>query len=218
MRKSQALSILCGALAAAALTPAIAAAAEPAASYIAVHAGRNNLDHWPGDVNFGGPTVSGQLNLDSGAHLGIIAGRQYGANRFEVEYQRGRFKLTGATLGSVSGAVSGSGHYDVLTVGAYRRADFSQAVAGFAGVGVGAASVSLPQASFTGCNCFAAARSSGWVLQARVGLEFALASGHSVMAHYTWINLPGPHAGGTPSVDYDRHQVGVLSVGYKKTF
>lgn len=220
MKNDSAFQILAGAaLVAVSLLPAATAAAEPGGpAYIAAHIGRNNLDRWPASVNFGGPSVGGHLNLDEGAHLGLIAGRQYGANRFEVEYQRGRFDVTGAVLGALSGAVSGSGHYDALTIGAYRTAAFTTSLSGFAGIGVGAASVKIPQANFTACNCFPAARSTGWVVQARVGLEYAVANGHSLLAHYTWLNLPGPNAGGTPAVDYDRRRVGVVGVGYKKAF
>jgi hypothetical protein len=217
MIKHDALQFLVGAaLVAASALPA--AAAEPGISYFSAHIGRNNLDHWPASVSFGAPTVSGQVNLDEGTHFGIIGGLQYDANRFELEYQHGRFNVTGAALGPLSGAVSGSGHYDALTLGAYRTAVLRGNLSGFAGLGVGAASVSLPQANFTSCNCFPEARSTGWVLQARVGLEYALGSGHSVLAQYTWLSLPGPDAGNMPSVDYDRHHVGVIGLGYKKAF
>lgn len=220
MKNDSRLLFLAGAaFAAAALLPAAAVAAEPSGpTYLAAHIGRNNLDRWPASVNFGGPTVGGHLNLDEGANFGLIAGRQYGANRFELEYQRGRFDVTGAVLGAQSGAVSGSGHYDALTIGAYRTAAFTTSLSGFAGIGVGAASVKIPQANFTACNCFPAARSTGWMVQARVGLEYAVANGHALLAHYTWLNLPGPNAGTTPAVDYSRRGVGVLGVGYKKAF
>lgn len=209
---------LAGATLALAAIAAAPAGAQPATSYVGVHAGAHDLDRWPATVNFGGPAAAGEVRLDERGHFGVLGGRQYGANRFELEYQRGRFAVTGASLGPVAGPAGGSGHYDVLTLGAYRVFSLGSRVGAFAGAALGAATVRLPQAGFPGCNCFPAARSSGWAGQVRAGAEFDLGSGHLIFAHYSWLTLPGPGQGGTTSVAYDRQHANVLGVGYRKAF
>lgn len=194
------------------------AAAQPAASYLGVHAGSHDLDRWPASVNFGGPSSAGELRLDERGQFGVLGGRQYGANRFELEYQRGRFDVTGASLGAVSGPAGGSGRYDVLTLGAYRVFNLSGSLGAFAGAAIGAARVRLPQVGLTSCNCFAAARASGWAAQLRAGLEYQFGAGHALFAQYSWLRLPGADAGAGPVASYDRRSVETLGVGYRKAF
>lgn len=205
-------------LGAAALAIVAPVAAQPALSYLGVHAGTHDLDRWPATVNFGGPASAGELRLDGRGQFGVLGGRQYGANRFELEYQRGRFDVTGASLGPVSGAAGGDGHYDVLTLGAYRVFGLSASVGAFAGAAVGAARVRLPQVGFTGCNCFPAARSTGWAAQLRAGVEYQFGAGHALFAHYSWLRLPGADAGAAPAVSYDRRSVETVGLGYRKAF
>ena len=195
----------------------VAAQTRPA-TYVGVHLGAHDLDRWPGRVDFGGPTSDGHLSLDAGGIGGLLVGRQYGAMRYELEYQHGRFDVEGASLGGLSGASSGSGHFNLLTLGAYWTAPLGPRVTGFAGGAVGAARVSLPSAGFTGCNCFAAASRSGWAAQLRAGVDYEIATGTQVFGQFTALQLPGPRGGSAPSVSYDRRTVLALGIGLRRAF
>ena len=199
--------------------PLASQAAEPA-RYFGLHVGQNNLSSWNGNVDFGGGvSTGGNLSLDGGRHFGLQLGRQTEKARYEVEYQRGNFDLTGITLGPVSADAAGSGNYQALTANYYRIGEFSERWTGYAGLGIGLARVSLPGASFPGgCDCFAQARDTGFVWQARLGLEYRFDKGHHAFAQYTYLNLPGVDSGGTPGVSYDRKGVGAITIGYRKTF
>lgn len=188
--------------------------------YGAIHLGQNNLEEWPASVDFGGPTTPGQLKLDRSLHFGIIAGREKDQTRFEIEYQRGRAKIEQVALGAVTQAASGSGRYQALTVGAYRVFELNPALNAFIGLGIGWGSVSLPQLAPVGaCNCFAGAKDSGFVWQARIGAEYEFGRDQAILAQYTLLRLPGPSAsGGAPTAHYGSKRVGAFSVGYRNGF
>ena len=193
---------------------------DEAVYYAGGHLGVNLLGSWPGTVDFGGGIeVGGRLNLDQGEHYGLILGRQTEKGRFEIEYQRGGFDLTGASLGAVSRTVSGKGRYEALTLNAYRFRKLDEAWTAYVGVGIGWGRVRLPGADLGSvCNCLPAVSDGGFVYQGRLGLEYRFGDRHHLFGQYTWLNLPGPDSGGTPGVDYSRRGVGTLSIGYRRPF
>ncbi|HJV00359.1 MAG TPA: outer membrane beta-barrel protein [Burkholderiaceae bacterium] len=207
--------------AASAASAAPAAAAVPAAPgyYAAAQLGRNNLSRWPARVDFGGVGVDGELGLDRGLHGGVAVGRQTEHARFELEYQYGRFDISRMTLGPVSEPGSGGGHYQALTVNAYRTAAWTESLGAYAGVGLGWGAATLPSLRMSnGCNCFAGADHGGWLYQARLGLDYRLGPAHDLFVQYTWLRMPGGSGGEGPTVSYERRHVGAWSVGYRYHF
>lgn len=208
---------------AAALLLAIAAgpasAAEPS-NYAGVHLGANDLSSWPATVDFGADVrVDGRLDLDRGAHGGVMFGRQTERARFELEYQHGQAAIQSATLGPRSQSANGTARYDVLTVNAYRTQPITERFGVFAGLGLGWGSVTLPRlAPFNGCNCFSQAKRTGFVYQLRVGGEFDVSARDHVFLQYTSVRLPAPNAGGAPSIAYARRTAGVVGVGWRHNF
>ena len=199
--------------------PCGAQAAEPG-MYAGIHLGQNITSSWPATVDFGaGVRSGGGVGLDNGAHVGVIAGKQTPNARFEAEYQRGRIKVTDASLAAVSAPHSGTGHYDVFMLNAYRTLDLTPQFNAYAGVGIGYAKVKMPElAALAGCNCFRSASDNGLALQARLGTEYSFGSGHHLFAQYTALRLPGASSSGAPSVSYGRKTIGVVTAGYRKTF
>lgn len=198
-----------------------AAADEPSPHYyLGLQAGRNNLDNWNADVSFGaGVTLPGKVELDQGMHGGLVFGRQTEHARYEIEYQRGSFDLQSIELGPLKEAAGGSGHYEALTLSAYRTERLSDSVSGYLGAGIGFGKTKLPSASFsTGCHCFPAASGNGLAWQLRAGLEYDFAAAHKGFIQYTHLGLPSPDSGSTPGVDYDRKQIGIIGLGYRYVF
>lgn len=196
-----------------------AGAQESPKYYGTVHLGQNDLRAWDANVDFGGVNVGGQLKLDRTLHWGVIAGREKDRTRLELEYQRGSVKINQVTLGPVTQGVSGSGHYQALTVGAYRTLELTSDINAFGGVALGWGSVSLPGlGAVSSCNCFGAASDSGLVVQARLGAEYELAADNHVLLQYTWLRLPRASASSSPSVQYDRKTLGAWGVGYRAGF
>ena len=206
--------------AAMALLPAAALAAEPA-NYAGAHLGASNLDNWPVTVDFGaGVSANGNLATDSSWHGGFFIGRQTQNARFEVEYERGRVDIGGASLGLVGAAAGGgTGHYQALLLNAYRTHEFNPKLNGYAGIGIGVGAVSLPAlAPLTACNCFRGASNTELALQARLGAEYQADGGHRVFVQYTWLRLSGPDSGGVPAANYSNKTIGSVSAGYRKLF
>jgi opacity protein-like surface antigen len=209
-------------LAALAATAAIAQGADQPAYYAGLHAGVNDLHQWDGTVDFGaGVTVPGHVALGRGAHFGVFGGRQTEHARWEGELQGGRFAIKRIELGPQFENKSQSGHYEALTLNAYRFETLGDArrfdVYGALGVGWGR--VSLPQMGFTaGCNCFAAASKSGFAWLARAGLEYNFSEQDRVFVQYTLLGLPRPGSGSSPGVEYQRKTIGAASVGYRRLF
>lgn len=191
--------------------------------YAGFHLGRNDLDNWPAKVDFGaGIVVDGGMDLDSGKHVGLLLGKQSERARFELEYQQGRFELANLRLGPLSEPMGGSGHYEALTLNAYRRIPLHGDLSGFVGAGIGWGAISLPQAGFFGgCHCFPHASKSDWVYQGRLGLEYLIGAGNFAFAQYTWLKLPGAAeevSSDGPGVVYPRRSVGIFSIGYRSLF
>lgn len=187
--------------------------------YAGGHLGINQVSRWPASVDFGGVRVDGQLALDDGSQFGLLLGRQTEKGRFEVEYQRGGFDLTGASLGAVSRSLSGKGRYEALTLNAYRFHRLNEAWTAYVGAGIGWGRVRLPAADLGSvCDCLPAASDGGLAYQGRIGLEYRFGDRHHVFGQYNWLSLPGPAVGGAPGVDYGRRGVGALSIGYRRPF
>jgi opacity protein-like surface antigen len=218
--------LLAIALAAAALFPLAAAAQQrpapmqPAAPYYAgVHIGVNDVDDWSADVNFGGPTTPGNLQLDRGLHFGLMAGRRTENARFEVEYQHGRAGVDRVSLGGFTQPAGGRATYDALTINAYRTFAVARNVTAYVGGGLGWGRVKLPQlATVAGCNCFRGASDDGFVYQLRLGAEYEIMANQFVLAQYTLLHLPSLATGGAPSVDYTSKNVNIFTVGYRAGF
>lgn len=188
--------------------------------YLGLQGGRNNLNNWNADVSLGaGVTLPGKVNLDQGTQGGLILGRQTEHARYEIEYQHGSFDLQAINLGSQTQTVGGSGHYDALTLNAYRTESLSESISGYLGAGIGFGKTKLPGAGFSsGCHCFPAASGNGLTYQLRAGLEYDLAAPHKAFIQYTLLSLPGPDSGSNPGVEYDRKQIGIIGLGYRYIF
>ncbi|MDP3759092.1 MAG: outer membrane beta-barrel protein [Ramlibacter sp.] len=213
-------AFLLSALAAALTCATAGAAAAQPGYYIGLHGGTNNLDSWPATVTLGpGVSLPGSLSLDSGTHFGLMAGRQTENARFEIEAQSGKFDITGIQLGLLQQNVSAGGRYKAFTFNAYRTQALSERLTGYAGLGIGWGSASLPQLGFaSGCNCFPAASETGLAYLGRVGLEYRFGDQHHAFAQYTQLRLPRMDSGGTPAAQYARKGVGIAGVGYRFTF
>ena len=199
--------------------PQLALAQSPG-YYVGLHAGANDLKHWPASVGFGaGVKAQGRLTLDHGANIGLAVGRRTENARFEFEYQRGRFQLRGTDLGSVGSSASGAGHYETFLFNADRVLPVNGALAAYVGGGLGWGSVSFPSAgSAGGCNCFGSASGNGLAYQGRVGLEYTLGNGPNLYLQAGWISLPGGSSGGTPGVEYPRRGTATLDAGVRLRF
>jgi hypothetical protein len=184
-----------------------------------VQGGVHKLSHWPATVDFGGPTAPAELRIDSGAQFGASWGHQDGKNRYELEYQHGRFDITGVTIGAARSAADASGHYDVLTANALRSMQLAERLAVYAGLGVGVGKVSLPEVAVaSGCRCIGAAGKSALVWQARVGAEQRIGGQGHGFVQLSWLKLPGAHSDGAASVAYPRRGVAVLGVGFRRFY
>ncbi|MBB3119972.1 outer membrane protein [Pseudoduganella violacea] len=217
---SGALAILAALTAGAALTAPPARGQTPGAQYYTgLHLGQHSRETWPASVDFGGARADGALELARAGHGGAILGRQGESTRLELEYQRGRIKLERITLAAISETSSASSHYATAMLNAYWQPRLTGELSAFAGLGVGWASVTLPEASFSnGCHCFGPARKRGSAWQWRLGAEYRLAPQHAVFLAWTRLRLPGPHADGTPSASYRAQHFNAASLGYRYLF
>ena len=194
----------------------------PAANYLGLHGGVNNVrGDWGADVSLGtAVTLPGTLSTQRGAHFGVFGGRQTEHARFELEYQQGRFDVTRLQLGPVSQAVDTGGNYRALTANAYRTEPISSRLTLYGALGIGWGRVALPQMAFVSppCNCFPAASKSGFAWLARAGIEFQVSEGGRAFVQYTHLDLPRAGSGGAPGVSYSRRDAGALTVGWRHTF
>lgn len=201
-------------------TAAFTAMAATPTNYAGIQLGRNDLRGWPARVDFGaGIGVDGSLGLSRGGHAGAVFGREGEHWRLEVEYQAGRAKVTSASLGPASQAADASLRYQALTANAYGTAALTQRLAVYAAAGLGVGSVSMPQlGTVSGCNCFSSASRSGTVYLLRAGGEYNLSANDHLFLQYTSLRLPGASASATPSVSYPHRSVGIVGIGYRRTF
>lgn len=203
-----------------AAAPLPAAWAQEAPQYYAgLHLGQHGRESWPASVDFGGVKADGALELGRAYHAGLMLGRESGRIRLELEYQRGRLKLERIRLAAIEEASGASGHYASAMLNAYWQQPLAGALQGFAGLGGGWATVSLPGAGFSnGCRCFAPARKHGGAWQLRLGLEYRLTPQQGLFLAWTRLRLPGPQADGSPSVAYPAQHFKALSLGYRQLF
>lgn len=204
-----------------ALSGTAARAAEPATfDYWGAHLGANTLRDWNAGVDFGfGTPLTGRAELKRGLHGGLMAGRQSGHGRYELEYERGRVRVERLRLGPLSRDVDAGGHYDALFANAYRTDQLTQAVASFVGAGIGWGRVKLPELKVSDtCACFGPASDSGFAWQLRAGLSYRLSANDHVSLQYTWLNLPRPERDSAPAIAYERRRFGALTLGYQRQF
>lgn len=196
------------------------AGAADAVRYWGAHAGVNTPKSWNAQVDYGSGTLAtARVDLDRGAHAGLMVGRQSGQARYELEYEAGRIKSTRLTIGPRSAAVDAQGRYRALFANAYRLAQLSESIDGFAGAGIGWGRVTMPRLGLgDGCSCFGPASKSGFAWQLRVGLGYRVSVQSSVSLQYTWLALPRPEAEGLPRVRYDRKPFGAVTLGYSMQF
>jgi len=191
-------------------------------NYFALHLGKHDVQAWPALVSLGnGIEFDGQVLLDDKLAFGLQVGREYEKYRYDIEYQRGAYKASNISLNALSQAVSGSGHYQALTLNAYRMKDFSERTNGYIGAGIGYGAAQLPQMGFSaGCQCFPEADSSGFVWQARIGIERLIGEHSRLGLQYSRIfDMPGPSSGrAAPSVQYPDKDIDYLSIVYRRDF
>lgn len=205
---------------AAAALPCTQAGAADAVRYWGAHAGVNTPTSWNAQVDYGsGRPVTARLDLDRGAHGGLMLGHQSGQARYELEVEAGRIETERLTIGPRSAALGAHGRYRALFANAYGVAQLGASVDGFAGAGIGWGRATMPRVGLgDGCSCFGPASKSGFAWQLRAGLGYRVSAQSSVALQYTWLALPRPQADGLPRVRYDRKGFGAVTLGYRRQF
>jgi hypothetical protein len=192
-------------------------------NYLGLAAGLHDVDAWPAQISLGnGVNFEGGVTLEEDLAFGLQIGREYENSRYELEYQRGGFAVATISLGSLSEDVDGdTGHYEALTLNALRLHDFTERFTGYAGLGIGMGRALLPAQGFRGgCQCFPEAEESGFVWQARVGLEYRIGERARLGMHYSRLfNIPGPLGeDALPAIVYDERDVDVLALSFRWQF
>lgn len=205
-------------MSAAAMLACTQAGAADAVRYWGVHAGVNTPESWNAQVDYGsGRPVTARLDLDRGAHGGLMLGRQSGHARYELEYEAGRIEARRLTIGPRNAEVGARGRYQALFANAYRLAQLSESVEAFVGAGIGWGRATMPRVGLgDGCSCFGPASKSGFAWQLRAGLGYRVSARSSVSLQYTWLALSPPEAEGLPRVRYDRQRFGAVTLGYSR--
>ncbi|GEM_PF-1806896 len=192
-------------------------------NYYGLHVGQHDIEEWPGVVNLGASVeLDGLVEIDPLWEAGLLLGREYENSRYELEYQLGKYEPTRISLGNLSEQVSGSsGKYQALTLNAYRMQELGERLEVYAGLGIGFGKAELPALGFTGgCQCFGAAEESGFIWQARAGLEYRLGATTHLFLQYTRImNMPGPMSSSQdPGIAYPDTDIDALAIGLRKQF
>lgn len=202
-------------LAALAGPAARAGSPPPEAWYAGAHLGTGHVSGWPAQVDFGGVSVDGRLELGNGHRAGLVLGRHAGAWRFEAQLQRGTLPVSQARLGSVVQDLDAQGSYRALTANVLRAMPLAERLNLLAGLGLGVAQVKLPAIALAnGCHCFAGASERQATVQARLGLEWLAAPGWRLQLAGGWLRLPGPTASsGSTTTHYDRRGVSTADLG-----
>jgi hypothetical protein len=113
------------------------------------------------------------------------------------------------------------GQYEALLLNGMRLHDFSERLAGYLGLGLGMGRTELPAQGFTGgCQCFPEAEESGFVWQARIGLEYRFGERTRLGLHYSRLfGMPGPVSdAGAPSIVYDERDIDTLALSLRWEF
>jgi hypothetical protein len=182
---------------------------RPPAWYLGVEGGSTDVHSpWRGDFTLApAGSAPGSLRLDRGRTFGVFAGRQSGALRTEVEYQRGSFDISALQIGASSSALSAGAHYEALTANAYLVQPLGQTGFGvYGGLGAGWGRVVLPQTSL------AASTGSGISWLARAGVEYNFDEQNRAFVQYTRLGLP------RPGLDLGRRSADTVSIGYRRLF
>lgn len=188
--------------------------------YWGAHGGVNTPKSWHARVDYGaGALATARLDLDRGAHGGLMLGRQSGHARHELEVEAGRIKTKRLVIGPRSAALDAQGRYQALFANAYRLGQLSESIDSFVGAGIGWGRVAMPRVGLgDGCSCFGPASKSGFAWQLRAGLAYRVSAQSSVSLQFTWLALPRPEAEGLPGVRYDREPFGAMTLGYSMQF
>ncbi|MCC2956719.1 porin family protein [Massilia sp. IC2-477] len=196
------------------------AGAADAVRYWGAHAGVNTPTSWNAQVDYGaGSLATARLDLDRGAHAGLVLGRQSGHARYELEYEAGRMKTKRLTIGPRSAALGARGRYQALFANVYRVEQLNESIDAFVGAGIGWGRATMPRVGLgDGCSCFGPASKSGFAWQLRAGLGYRVSAQSSVSLQTTWLALPRPEAEGPPAVRYARKRFGALTLGYSRQF
>lgn len=192
-------------------------------TYLGLQAGVHDVDQWPATIAFGNAVnFEGGVTLKEEPAFGLQIGREYENSRYEVEYQRGTYEVGSINLNAMSEKLQGdTGHYEALTLNALRMHDFTERFTGYMGLGIGMGKALLPAQGFSGgCQCFPEARESGFVWQARVGLEYRVGERARLGMHYSRLfNIPGPlWEDSLPAIFYDERDVDVLALSFRWLF
>lgn len=221
LRRSPALMML-AALAFPAFAQQTAATEEPVRYYGGLQIGRNNVSSWADSVTLGpGISVPGQLGTKAGKLAGLVLGRQSEKARWEVEYQRGDFKLANVEVGAVAESASGTGRYQALTANGYRLAPLGEGRTwtGYGALGLGWGRAELPAVTLSSaCPCMPASSKSGLVFLARLGIDYRVTEDDRLFLQYSLLRMPGPASGTVPGVQYATKWIGGLGLGYRRLF
>ncbi len=192
-------------------------------TYLGVQLGLHDVDAWPARISLGnGVDFDGGVLLDEQPAWGVQLGREHENWRYELEYQRGGYEVGTLNLGALTEDVQGDeGQYEALLLNGLRLHDFSERLAGYLGLGIGLGRAELPAQGFTGgCQCFAQAEESGFVWQARIGLEYRLSERSRLGLHYSRLfDMPGPVSeAGAPSIVYEARDIDTLALNLRWEF
>ncbi len=191
--------------------------------YLGLQLGLHDVDAWPAQISLGnGVDFEGGVTLEDDLAFGLQLGREYENSRYELEYQRGGYTMATINLGALSEEVAGDkGRYEALTLNALRLHDFSERLTGYAGLGIGYGRAQLPAAGFAGgCQCFPEAEESGFVWQARIGLEYRLGERARLGLQYSRLfDMPGPREeDALPSIVYAERDIDTLALSLRWEF
>jgi len=192
-------------------------------TYLGLQLGLHDVDAWPARISLGnGVDFDGGVLLDEQLAWGVQLGREHENWRYELEYQRGGYEVGTLNLNALTENVRGDeGRYEALLLNGLRLHDFSERLTGYLGLGIGLGRAELPAQGFTGgCQCFPAAEESGFVWQARLGLEYRLGERTRLGLHYSRLfAMPGPVSdAGAPSIAYDERDIDTLALNLRWEF
>ncbi len=192
-------------------------------TYLGLQLGLHDVDAWPARISLGnGVDFDGGVLLDEQPAWGVQFGREHENWRYELEYQRGGYEVGTLNLGALTEDVQGDeGQYEALLLNGMRLHDFSERLAGYLGLGIGMGRTELPAQGFTGgCQCFPEAEESGFVWQARIGLEYRFGERTRLGLHYSRLfGMPGPVSdAGAPAIAYEERDIDTLALSLRWEF
>jgi opacity protein-like surface antigen len=192
-------------------------------TYLGVQLGVHDVDQWPARISLGnGVDFEGGVSLEEDLAWGLQLGREYENSRYELEYQRGDYAVDMINLNSLTEDVlGGEGKYEALMLNALRLHDFSERLTAYAGLGIGLGRAILPAQGFAGgCQCFPKAEDSGFLWQARLGVEYRIGERSRLGLHYSRLfDMSGPlEEDGIPSIAYSKRDIDTLALSLRWEF